>query len=336
MPSRLEWAGWLLCAGLLLVPSWPVASAFAPLAAVPPTLLLYTVPLMLVCGWVMAFDKVAGALGVYCILRALPFPPLAFETTAAVVAGIGLYGVALELPDEWDQPLRAALLTAGVFVVGFQAGEYLLYQVGLIPHLIGGGIGNTNFVGAFVAITGALAPTVALPLFAVGVALSGSILAGMAFGAAMVWRFRAVWWTWASAVSLLLAVVCVRGSSLTSWAFRWSAWTWGATAWAQAPLLGHGPGFWERAGVVVSNATKSELLLQAHNDWLQIGVEYGLVGLGLLLFWCWHRRSAWTVPTWGPALPAIVVSMAAMMPLHIPAIAAAVSVVLGRATRRTA
>lgn len=333
--------GGLLLAALLALPVWPILSVLAGWGgvsvSVPPLLLFYTLPLFVACVWIFTVDRFAGALGAYCLLRALPFPPLAFETTVALLAGLALYALARRIPALEGPILAQGIAAAGAWVAGYMLGEWAMRAAGLWTPA-GGPIGNTNFVGAFLAVSAAVAPAVLLPLWVLGVAASQSVLAGAALATALLVRFRRTMWAW-SVLLLVPGVFLARGFDFSSWAYRWHAWQWGLGAWwssVPSALFGQRPGAWVRSGVLVGTSTHQEWFAQAHNEYLQLGLEGGLVALALVAGWAWtHRRAVWRDP-WGPALVAIAIEAGGMFPFQVPAVALLCLLTMGLATREAA
>ena len=330
-------AYWTIGGTLVLVPLWPIVSVYLAeiglWTGMPPLLMLYTIPMIVTVAWVWSDDPILGVFGAYCILRALPYPPMAFERTLPIILFLAVVAMVRALPNA--DRLRIPLLFAGVFTAGYAIGAALVKYMHVQSIFTGGGIGNTNFVGAFLALTGMLAPTALLPLFALGLAASYSAMAGIAFGVGLLVRFRASMWAWIGSVSAVAAVLFWRGINLDSWVHRYVAALWGFQAWQDAPTLGHGPGYWMKSGLILSDSHGQTWFAQAHNDWLELTVELGAVALALVLWWCWDHRDSFLVPYFGPAMVAVLINAFGMMPFQIPAVALAAAVCVGCATRGT-
>ena len=132
-------------------------------------------------------------------------------------------------------------------------------------------------------------------------------------------------------------------SSLLSRLDNWQA---GASAWADRPLQGYGPGGWKLVGVDrlveinpdgLSTDSSQSRLYQLHNEPLQALVELGLVGilllLGALIFWLREvaRNESLTQAmrfgvSWG--VLAVVVAGCFGFPFHIPLTAFAILMVV--------
>jgi len=331
---RLTAWGWGLVAALLLVPTWPIVAGLLTVwdlhAGVPPILLLYTVPLLLAAGWIGTVDRWAGIFAAYVILRGLPYPLLAFETVVAILAGLAIYAAARSLPAAADGRLQVALVLVGAFTVGVQVGERINLALGWWTP-VGGAIGNPGYVGGFLAITGAIAPAAALPLFAVGLLATHSAAGLGAFLLALALRFRA------RGAAVLGLVGTGALLALRSWPpgllARLIGWRLGLTHWWAAPVFGWGWAGWLKAGVVVDQHGAREWFAQAHNDWLQLLHDGGLVGLGLVLCWLWVHRPALGRSPWLPAVAAAGLNALWWFPFQIPAVALVALVALARAAR---
>jgi hypothetical protein len=65
---------------------------------------------------------------------------------------------------------------------------------------------------------------------------------------------------------------------------------------------------------------------------LQVLVETGLLGAGLLVTWVWSvRRIVWT--SWAPAVVALAVLSLGMFPFRVPALGLLAAVIVGGALR---
>ena len=330
--------GKVLAALLIAVPVWPVlafyASALGLAIGTPMVLLIFTGGLLLACGWIGRIDGWAGTLGVYVILRAFPYSPGTFEVTTAIIVGLLVYAASA---SQRQRLFTNAILIAGTFTAAYMIGEAILTWRGTAVPL-GGGIGNTNFVGAFLAISSAVVPVPILPLWMLGIVASHSALSALACAVCLLLRFRTSRWTVLALSGVVPATLLLRAhaigsvSSLQSTVDRLAVWQWGLTEWGKAPLFGHGAGAWLAAHLHFQ-AQPTVLFEQAHNEWIQLGDEYGLVAVVLVAGWCWtHRRAVLSVP-WGPALAAILIESLGMFPFQIPAVALLCLVCMGQATR---
>lgn len=272
-------------------------------------------------------DPWLGLLAGYWTIRGAASPlPLAFESTFMALVCVLLLVVA----KSGGPSLRTLLLA----VAALQAGLALYQMAHGFPA--NGSVGNTNYLGALVAMVTPLAPVWLLPLLLGGVVASKSAMAVLAAAAGLAFR-------WPAQLPALAALVGVgflwRGFDLTSWATRWQVWQLGwadATASWGSLLVGHGPSGWlmrfpaiqHRAGV------PDGIYAAAHNEYLQALHAGGLVLVALLGVWVWaHRRDFADGPCGGAAV-AIAVSALGFFPFQTAATALVAVTILGAATRR--
>src|SRR5207244_13359283 len=76
-----------------------------------------------------------------------------------------------------------------------------------------------------------------------------------------------------------------------------------------------------------------ELWQQAHNEFLQLGCEMGVVGLLLLGLWLWEHRAMVLDRTWGPSVGALAVNSIGFFPMHTVSIALLGLLVVGLASQ---
>jgi len=198
-------------------------------------------------------------------------------------------------------------------------------------HRAIGTIGNPAHFGVYLSL--ALPAMWRLRWKWAGMSLAGLALyltksqgAWLAAGAAFVWMLalRKRWWAIAGVgvvASLGLVLAWDELSlSLTNRLARW-AMLWGLVE--QAPLTGHGPGALFLLSTVIQNPEHPLWHWRhAHNEWLQVWLEQGIIGVGLLTWLVIHTfRQAWqlrTHPT-GLVLGSVFVAFVMNSVYHFPA-----------------
>jgi len=237
----------------------------------------------------------------------------------------------------------------------------------LMPNLRAlGTLGTEDAAAANVAITAPLMPWWLLPLPFMAVVVGqpeghsltaiGALLVGLAV------RYYRTWWLlWIEVWSVLLAALWgfqyVQHWQVPSTALaRLAVWAlalrdWWATFpiygflpnihpqifYATAnPVTGNGP-WWPRVALLQKYANvlpTNESFQQAHNDWLQWGYEYGLLGVGILGGWLWtHRRMVTAEHGVGAALIAGAVAAGGFFIFQVVGLALLMIALVGIATR---
>jgi hypothetical protein len=207
-----------------------------------------------------------------------------------------------------------------------------------------GTLGNSMYAGAFVAIAGSMAPVWALPFIFLGVLLSKSATAGLAFSLALCIRWRKHWrYIVPIAISSLMVVMVERTWVTWTWVHRaaiwvaafweWVAWPGALWKWTWNILMGAGPGGWIRAWPRVGQEQHYEIFAQAHSEYVQLIFEGGLVALCLLLGWVWHHRRRMASSEWLPAAVAVAVIAVGFFPFQVSGTAVLGLMVLGMVTR---
>lgn len=274
-------------------------------------------------------------------------PPIAGLLTVGSILAVFLLGARVPPQDlAW---LRWAILAAGLSqlaVLTWQATVlYRERQHGYTFHFwrdsLRGSMGNRVVTGGFLAFCFALAPAPLLPAFGLGVLATNSFtaLGGAVVALALRYPRLAVYW---SPLVLLGLASCWwwRGHPRDSlhgrravWALVWDSWlddTW------QGRLLGHGhwtfsrrARWWHAQGLV------KDIYAHAHQDGLQVLLEYGVVGLLALGAWLalLTRGMAIGDPWTAAVAVGLVISMN-QFTLHLPhtglPVVAAAGVVWGR------
>ena len=287
-----------------------------------------------------------GVLVGYMAVRTLWTPtPFAFETAQAVAfLSVGIVCVSW-LPSGWGKTLGGLLAVSAAF----QVLVAVLEEQGYYPLWIGwnripgvwthGTLGNPNHLGSYLAMTIAFAPPWALPVWALGLALSRSVLAALSAAVALLLVYRTRWRTVLIGGLILLAVVFwMRGVSMTSWHDRVSIARVAVQAWAFAPVFGHGPGSWASIGPRLQEAPQATSLFRGtaawqelHNEPLQLLFEGGAVGVGLLTVWAWTARRRLLAGTAGASVAALAVISLGSFPFQVPPLAATAMAIVGLA-----
>lgn len=332
----------LLIAFLTVVPVWyavvVLSGQMGLLRTHPPMYLLLTGLLLAIPAWVAQRDPWAAGLGGYLVIRGV-FTPLDFtmETSVALIAGLAVYGLALDVPHAWRVWMRRIVVGVGSLEIAL----VLLHLAG-IPRFSReafstGTIGNTNYLGVYLAISSVWVPLWLLPVWVIGIAASKSLLAGVALASVLVCRLRERWGVLAGLAALgsLWAVLRYRIHPL-GMGSRLAAWELGLELWRESPIFGNGPGAWLRVipGQQARRGIPSNgLFIQAHNEYLQLAVEGGVIALLLLCGWVWSHRASWARPNSLAALCAVGISSLAMFPFQITSTAVLALTVLAFATR---
>lgn len=303
---------WLLVLMPLTTPLL-LSSLSLKAASMQSPLFVYSVGLLLMAAaWI---GKKDGWLGLFLGWEALALlwtPTVsAFETVEMTTLGaLGIVAVRA-LPEDRRRLLPALLVGLGLFQVAYGIQQMLGYNVlwsgfhAIKPiYAPMGTLGNSNYFGLYLAIIAPLAPLWALPFFFVGVVLAKSNLAIVAMTCALGWQHRAQArpYYWAGfGLAGLFAIAVMRGDQwLGGTAMRADIWMRALSmmhGWSW--LIGHGPGSWagdipnaqlaaqHAAGLAFNQVAVS---LEAHNEWLEVLYELGLLGVALLLGWLWKHR----------------------------------------------
>ena len=291
-------------------------------------------------------DPWAGAMAGYAVIRWL-IPPraLGLETAMLVVLGLGLMVTAQSLPKQWDRMAKAAITIAALAQVAVATGQEYLYDplwLGFAQNpttKLHGTLGNPMYMGTFVGIAGSVAPVVLLPLMAWGVYLSRSATAALALASGLLVRWRSQWKVSLPAAAAILSwVFWARGRDLYTWKHRLAIWMVAGREWVRFPsavLFGFGPGAWLRAWPSVGQSRREmEVFAQAHNEYVQVGFDGGIVALALVGAWVWaHRRDLARSP-WLPAAVAVAVVSVGFFPFQVPGTAVLSLMMVGVASRK--
>lgn len=310
-----------------------------------PVLVVTGCACLAICGLAWKEDPWLSLLAGYGVLRSF-WPGAAWDVGILLAVGVLLILAARELPARFLPALHAMVGTLVCIQVGFG----IVQTVGYDPlwlwdqqmpsgATVHGILGNSNYLGAFLAMAAGFLAWPLLLVAGVGILLSKSLLAGVAFAAAVMLRYRmAFWWTAPSCGVALVGLLLLRGGSVESWWYRLSIWGAGLGHWfstTTSALVGWGPGAWERMGLVAQRpgTVSREWFKEAHNDYLQFGYEYGLIGLLLLAGWLTTWGPTITRSRYAPSVLALAIVAAAMFPFHLSPTAVLGATILGVATR---
>ena len=335
---------------------WPLALGLVAFSAlgtplVPPSVLFLTAGALAI-AWICAtVDGWAGALAGYIVLRWL-YPPLpyGYETAMYFTFGVLFLCGSRSMPRYWfglnmDACVRWMVVGLGVVQIVMAllqwAGHdpiFLPMQNSILSH---GLTGNSNFLGAYLAITVALAPAWLLPLWGLGLLASHCVLGTLAASVALGMRYWTHWRILLPVFSVGLVGIGVEKFRVTG--FLWQSLEYRAAInlsalnewWRHAPVFGFGPGGFFRSQFVTSlNGVPQEIYHQAHNEYLQLAFDGGMVSVLLLAGWLICHRRAFLTRQYGPCLCAIAVDALGMFPFQVPCVALLCLLLIGRATRR--
>ena len=294
--------------------------------------------------WLMQWDKWAGLFVVYLAVRCVTYDvPSAYEVLVLSATGV-IFLLVVQRAALPTETIVGWLTITGLWQVAYvvqQAfGMDVLWATGDLHAMFRSGtLGNANFVGAYLAVIGAVASWGLLPLFVLGIVAAKSLTGAVALSVAALVRLRAplaawllsgaafgAWVLWDGAVSLQIRIM-VWLQAIRQ--LEWSGW-----------LIGNGLGTWSvlsptmrRDPRTAGAAGIGELFAHAHNEYLQLLYEAGLIGLGLVLIWMVVQRRMFRHPVFGGGAVAVAVTALTMFPFHLAVLSATNLAVLGLAMR---
>jgi O-antigen ligase len=276
-----------------------------------------------------------------------PTSSVMFATGALLVTLLRL------TPRAYHGKIAGALAAVGIFEIVYVAHQMMGYDL-LWANLWGlptsavvqpiGTLGTVDGVGAYIAITAPLMPLWAVPaaIYVVWAGHSLSALLALAVGLLIPWVIRRRGsWLGASVAGLgavaFLSMAYLKGLATAAVAGRFAIWKFGAAhAVSSDPILGWGLGGWSthipQAQLAEKFLPTGEVWREAHNDYLQLGAEMGVVGLLLLGLWLWEHRAMVLDRTWGPSVGALAVNAVGFFPFHTVPLALLGLIVIGLAT----
>jgi hypothetical protein len=297
----------------------------------PPDFVLLIGALFAVCVW--CGDPWAGAFLAYVIVRMFFTPQIGgLNRPTWATIGLGIYACARSVRPQWMRSVRwtavGVAAVESVWLIGFAFHRWPFAWW----RWSGATMGNANFAAAFIAIASPWAPAWLLVLLGLGVLASKSALGALAFSAAVCLRWRCQAWVLSLAAVIAAGTVWWRGVDTTSVALRAAIWRWGLATWFHDGLVfGKGIGAWTVLQPGIAQADNP--FLRAHNEFLQLGFDGGLVALALVALWVWSHRASWRRPEAAALLAAIGIESFGMFPFHVPGVAVLALIALGDATR---
>jgi hypothetical protein len=287
--------------------------------------------------------------------EAIPFTRAHFAGCAllAWMALTVLWSVAL--PDSIDALWQVAILPAVCFCLGSQLSTlrplFVGAAIGLAassalvilqwswPHVVGGAFPlpetygpsglfvnrNTLAETAALVAVGLAAERIwwPLPLLAPSLLLTGSRAAVLALGSVLI-QFRRTIAIVAAMAGLFALFSIGRLASITERVEIW------ANALAGITLFGHGIGtYW---AVHATEIYPDGVLEHAHNDFLELANDLGIVGAALAVWFIWELRGP--LDTARLVLCALAIEALFSFPLHMPVTLALGSLCAGHAVRR--
>ncbi|MGC5615058.1 O-antigen ligase family protein [Georgenia sp. Z1491] len=269
--AALLWVAWVLAASILAVST---AGSWVPYVVAPLVLLLgVLIGGRLVTAWERWWVAPVAVVGALAVLAADAF-------YANAQAAIGVQAVAL-----------GVLMLVSVLRLGFSERTPLSVISAVLLVVLGVLLASRSQAALLLAVVGAVAVVVAV---LVARWRGGRVRGTRVRPRSWAWagRVRAQRWAWAGGVIVgLAAVVVVWLGSRDLWpgllTGRWSLsgarhtlWADALELWAQAPVVGAGPGsFVEHSALAASDPSLSEV----HSSVLQVGSELGVIGVVLFL-----------------------------------------------------
>jgi len=315
-------------------------------------LLFLTLGFFLLAVSLTHYDPWAGAFATYAVLRWWAQPlPYGIEEMIGVVFGVSVIVAAQHTPARFAPALKGVAVVAALIQVQMMVWQHFRYEplwMWLDKHewiRAHGTLGNPMYAGAFIAIGGALAPVWALPFVFLGVLLSKSATAGLAFALALCVRYRRHWrYVVPLAIAGLAWVMFARTWVTWTWVHRAAIWTAAFYEWTYWPgalwkwlvniLFGAGPGGWIRGWPRVGQEKHYEIFAQAHSEYVQMIFEGGLVAFAIFLGWLWYHRHTIMRSEWLPSALALAVIAVGFFPFQIAGTAVLSLTALGMVTRR--
>lgn len=212
---------------------------------------------------------------------------------------------------------------------------------------------NANYFGALMAILTPLAPGWLIPLLLAGVVSSLSWTALAAVTVGLLVRYAPMLWAWfarasfwarvgligagsATAAGICTLTAMLKPNALGGASARVDVWAlalrhlnddW--TRW----IAGIGPGRWKvlvQYWQAKDGVAKGDYFIHAHNEWLQMLVQDGVVALGFVAWWCWRHRAS-VAGEYAGAVAAMAVAAAGTAVFHLPDVGLVALAVLGLA-----
>jgi hypothetical protein len=306
-----------------------------------PIYIFICICLMLLCYCVLKYDIILGAFGLYCVGNTLFYHSnTGLVHTANIVFGI-VAVVVLRIIFVSATMRRIAtiglilLLAFEVVAVFSQFLNMPFLNYGLNKDFVHGTFGHHNFLGAFLAFVAPLMPWWLLPLPFIGILTSASLLSFVAAVGGLIVQIP-------NKIHRLIFLLC---SACFIAFFFWnkshdSAWS-RIRIWKTALvdldgsflylLIGRGLGSWLHLQLR-DEVDPEQYFWQAHNEYLQLFIELGLVGLVFVIaFIVAHHNEFLT----HGSLVAVLISASAIYVFHVPTLVGPLLVVVALFTKNT-
>ncbi len=302
-----------------------------------PTAFIILLMLNVIAVLIMERDLWLGLFAGWALLNVWQYPdPRTVETSMLVTMGCLAIAVLSVLTESQRRIARWVLVGGGLVHITVQ----LMQATGQDPiwsnHFAGYNmsvLGNRGYLGNLLAFLAPLAPAALIPLFLIGLVLAKSSLSALAAIVGLGVRYPKYRLAWVViGAGALVGFATYRPDWISSYVSRFTIWGLALehTSWWQM-VIGHGTGTWQ---IWVPHYQETQHVyetgpfVQAHNEWLQVFFEGGLIGFGILSMWLWSHRAVFSTPWAGSVVALGVVSMA-WFPFHLGNLALPALVVLG-------
>lgn len=204
----------------------------------------------------------------------------------------------------WDEPLVHSLIRAirwsGLIMLAYGVLQLAnldqFFDSGKGRDVLVGTIGNPSHLAAYFSIL--------LPLYLLGgkrwspasLVTIGLILCTKSMTGQLAMAAVLLWWSlfqprWVTGLLLAigglgLAYLWFHREGLNTWG-RWEAWTIFWNFIKQKSILGYGPGFTMQLSQTITERGPIFQWRHCHNEFLQVWLEQGIVGLGLVIWTVW-------------------------------------------------
>ena len=285
-----------------------------------------------------------------CISSLFTHTYLAFATTFWIAMGIVFFILIQYLPHKYHSIVVFIITISVILEVLYTLSQAFQHDILFFgwkktPQVfIHGTFGHHNFLGAYLAMASGVILWWALPFVFIGLWLANSLLSFAAFFVVLSLRagryvkkrvskdwFNCLFMCYSVSVSLFIWWFFQLKSHDSFWS-RLDAWS---TAWRlttfKTLIFGHGPGTWF-VKIPQDQALRGwpEVFYQAHNEYIQLAFEFGLIGFIFLIWFVWENRSMFKYPY----VVAIAISSLGIYTFHLASIASLGIVLLALATSK--
>lgn len=225
------------------------------------------------------------------------------------------------------QGVYGMLQTAGIEPI-FQAASGPYAELVTLRDTAIGTLGHPTMLAPFVSLGCLLffvrKNWIQAAICAAGVAVCGSATGVVALGAGFLYILFRKDWRLAfgaaglSAIGLAVNWYLHQDSGFFSFTGRLFIWPYGWKAFLEEPIFGWGPGAW--LGLYPQWRVADQMRwAQLHNEYLQAAVEYGIVGLGIVLAGVAHLlwKAQRMCPTYGAWICALLAASATNFVFHV-------------------